>query len=528
MIDLAGSSSSEDEVEEVEGSPTKVTQKWAPKPKVEPTVLINEDTRMGVPNETPFVSGVEYVEDSLEGLRNVEDPLEDFDFFEFEKKKLKEGDGLPVCNKQTNDDTVIDWIKNTPITFGQDMPFISFDDAPVEDEEFTEDQFQGADQELTGMKPTCGTSRHMYWFYTLFPHMKNDSDEERAKFLTEYNNWLAGRSDIKCYEFCGEVAPSTGRFHVHVLIGFTQTKSYACIKSHYRGKSRETNSFFWYGEVPEPCHISWVEPKNIKRTLDYIRKDRTKCPNIQAIYSHDAAGVFDAVIDKEKDSGGVKRTRDYFNSHLDEIRNLNLRDLDQWFVFNNISKIISYAAVARGPHTPYNHMRGVWIYGEPGSGKTSLFKRWLKPGLWQDRRCGEFWDPWYGQAYIIMDEFTGDSWARMREHVLKAMDRFSFSANVKGSQTYIAHEWFVVISNEDPTHYEQRGHWLLSDMLAVKRRLFCKDFIRIDRNTYDFNNPLEVRNILRTIFAGCYDGTTEEESKEIVDAMIDRDFQLNT
>ena len=72
MIDLAGSSSSEDEVEEVEGSPTKVTEKWAPKPKVEPTVLIDKDTRMGVPNETPFVSGVEYVEDSLEGLRNVD------------------------------------------------------------------------------------------------------------------------------------------------------------------------------------------------------------------------------------------------------------------------------------------------------------------------------------------------------------------------------------------------------------------------------------------------------------------------
>ena len=89
VIDLAGSSSSDDEVEEVEGSPTKVTEKWAPKTKVEPTVLINEDTRMGVPNETPLVSGVEFVDDSLEGMGNADDPLEDFDFFEFEKKRLK-------------------------------------------------------------------------------------------------------------------------------------------------------------------------------------------------------------------------------------------------------------------------------------------------------------------------------------------------------------------------------------------------------------------------------------------------------
>lgn len=124
-----------------------------------------------------------------------------------------------------------------------------------------------------------------------------------------------------------------------------------------------------------------------------------------------------------------------------------------------------------------------------------------------------------------MDEFTGDTWSRMREHILKAMDRFSFSANVKGSQTYIAHEWFIIISNEDPTQYEQHGHWLLTDMLAVKRRLFCKDFVLIDRDTYDFNNPLEVRDMLRKIFCGCYDEISNAESQKIVDDMIVRDFQ---
>ena len=115
----------------------------------------------------------------------------------------------------------------------------------------------------------------------------------------------------------------------------------------------------------------------------------------------------------------------------------------------------------------------------------------------------------------------------MREHIIKAMDHFSFSANVKGSQTYIAHEWFVVISNEDPNNYVGNGSWLQADMYAVKRRLFCKNFFKLDRNDYDFNNPLEVRKMLRRIFCGCYDEISDAESRKIVNDMIIRDFQLN-
>ena len=82
------------------------------------------------------------------------------------------------------------------------------------------------------------------------------------------------------------------------------------------------------------------------------------------------------------------------------------------------------------PLAPLPHCRFAFIFGAPGTGKTSLALDFAR--LVSD---------------VIMDEADPETWADL-ESLLKVWgDRYSFVAEVKGGSRKILPEWFIVTSN---------------------------------------------------------------------------------
>ena len=116
------------------------------------------------------------------------------------------------------------------------------------------------------------------------------------------------------------------------------------------------------------------------------------------------------------------------------------------------------------PLAPLAHCRFAFIFGAPGTGKTSLaldfarlvsdddnvFAFYMKgPNKWWDSYMSpnKWWDGYHGQKTVVMDEADPETWADL-ESLLKVWgDRYSFVAEVKGGSRKILPEWFIVTSN---------------------------------------------------------------------------------
>ena len=91
------------------------------------------------------------------------------------------------------------------------------------------------------------------------------------------------------------------------------------------------------------------------------------------------------------------------------------------------------------PLAPLAHCRFAFIFGAPGTGKTSLaldFARLVADddGVFAFYMKGpnKWWDGYMGQKTVVMDEADPESWADL-ESLLKVWgDRYSFVAEVKG------------------------------------------------------------------------------------------------
>lgn len=93
---------------------------------------------------------------------------------------------------------------------------------------------------------------------------------------------------------------------------------------------------------------------------------------------------------------------------------------------------------------PYEHhcVRGVWIYGCPGSGKTHLARSFdSNPYI---KAQNKWFDGYNGQSTIILDDLDTDTLG----HYLKIwMDKWSCSGEIKGGTVQLRHTRFIVTSN---------------------------------------------------------------------------------
>ena len=94
----------------------------------------------------------------------------------------------------------------------------------------------------------------------------------------------------------------------------------------------------------------------------------------------------------------------------------------------------------------HEQVRGVWLYGQPGCGKTwSALHDYQKPIF--NKAQNKWWCGYEGEPTIVMDDvdFMG---GQTLGHYLKIWgDKYPFSAEVKGGKVHPEYTTFVVTSN---------------------------------------------------------------------------------
>lgn len=126
-----------------------------------------------------------------------------------------------------------------------------------------------------------------------------------------------------------------------------------------------------------------------------------------------------------------------------------------------------------------DHLRGIWIWGKAGSGKSRWVREQaaaLKTRLYP-KLCNKWWDGYQGEQLVVMDDL-------MPEHKILAQqlkiwaDRYDCILETKGGAAHAQYEWFIVTSQYQPSEiFTGDGR----DLEAIERRFQVFNIGDIDK-----------------------------------------------
>lgn len=96
---------------------------------------------------------------------------------------------------------------------------------------------------------------------------------------------------------------------------------------------------------------------------------------------------------------------------------------------------------------PYEHdsVRGIWVWGPPGTGKSWSVRQQF-PGAYLKAQ-NKWWDGYNGQEAVILDDLD----TNVLGHYLKIWsDRYACTGETKGGTVHLRHRYFIVTSNQHP------------------------------------------------------------------------------
>lgn len=330
---------------------------------------------------------------------------------------------------------------------------------PIPEENIiSEAEIEGATKPAEAWKDLFKTNWYVTWNFNSFA--KDAIDEEQitnqvVTFLNDYD----GSKKIKAYAVGFEHGEEEGRFHAHAVISFKRSERPTAIANITVGA---INQYTVHG------NLSFLpKPKNIYKAVRYTCKANTKKYHEEGkdYFIYDDSGKFQAyargVFNEKKNE---KQTmKDYFIENLDDIQAGNLKDLDPWFVASQLNKLINYKEWLDNQDDKdiqLDHCRLIIIYGQPGTGKSSIAKDFAHE---LHLRCyvksaDKWWHNYKGEEVIIADEIRTDLTQELEAQFKIWGDRSPFQIDIKNRNKVICPKWFIITTNYTPHQLFNAGY----------------------------------------------------------------------
>lgn len=157
--------------------------------------------------------------------------------------------------------------------------------------------------------------------------------------------------------------------------------------------------------------------------------------------------------------GEIPTAKQGKRTDLDEIADLvdqgiAIREIATSFpatYIRNYRGIQHYAALQVEDYN-HDHVRGIWIYGTPGTGKSHharLFAEARYPGSFYLKSQNKWWDTYSGEKCVLLDDLDTGALG----HYLKIWcDKYACTGEVKGGSVKLQHHYFIITSNYTPAY----------------------------------------------------------------------------
>ena len=89
------------------------------------------------------------------------------------------------------------------------------------------------------------------------------------------------------------------------------------------------------------------------------------------------------------------------------------------------------------------HLRGIWIYGNVGTGKSLWVRKNFKRTDLYPKLCNKWWDGYQGQKYVVMDDLMPIHNVLAQQLKIWA-DRYAVILEIKGGAVVDNYEWFII------------------------------------------------------------------------------------
>lgn len=136
--------------------------------------------------------------------------------------------------------------------------------------------------------------------------------------------------------------------------------------------------------------------------------------------------------------------------------------------------------------TDATHLRGVWIFGDAGAGKSRWVREHCPAADLYPKLCNKWWDGYTGQKFVVMDDF-GPQHAVLAQQLKIWADRYGCILETKGGAVADKYEWFIITSQYQPIEIFKDP----KDLEAINRRFKIFNIKFIGDWAFDIGDSVE-------------------------------------
>lgn len=262
-----------------------------------------------------------------------------------------------------------------------------------------------------------------YWLITI----NNPEDTFEATMQNLQPKWAIGQK---------EQGTQNGTVHYQALLYFPD---------------RLKNSY-WEGKK---CFAKAIPAQDCKQTIAYCTKEDTR---LDGPYRYGPVPSYDTV------SKAGKRSNEDATTALALCKTGRWYDVEPSLLIKHAKNLQNLSSFFSTPlETEY--CRGVWIYGEPSTGKSFFVRQWCRnytnffvptdettvgnSNNLYDKAQNKWFDGYANQDYILLDDF--DPMGECLKHLFKRwFDCYKVTGEIKGSHVQLRHLLFYITSNWHP------------------------------------------------------------------------------